>query len=394
MNLIDAISNAISKVEWSFESHDPVWAWLIVAMYAVAAILCLRALFMSQRSLFPEVIKKKSKVFWAVLFAIMLFLACNKQLDIQTYITAVGREVANTQGWYDQRRFVQKEFIIVLGLVAFLFLFYLAYIVYYLPTGNKISMIGALCTFTFIGMRAASFHHLDHFVARTFLGVKLHILVEICGGSIVSLGALMSSRSVGKWELYYDRHFSSKNGAGLLNTDFDLESDLDSDEIGSALPVSALETHYDIPGSEVAITENEGTSYSEPVMASYVPVEDMKPARTSESIYSEYSDREKQKPSFTQLVSGLEEKAKPEATPAGLFERVSDPQYSDLSKPVVDNSSPRVSREKLVEVNRKRREMKSSLKSSGGSDSAVKTAKGKKGREDNWLTRDDETGWI
>ncbi len=393
MNLIDAISNALTKVEWSFESHDPVWAWLIVAMYAVAAILCLRALFASQRSLFPEKIKKKSKAFWAVLFVIMLFLACNKQLDIQTYITAVGREVANSQGWYDQRRLVQKDFILVLGLVAFLFLFYLAYIVYYLPTGNKISMVGALCTFTFIGMRAASFHHLDHFVARTIFGVKMHILVEICGGFIVSLGALMSIKGVGKWEMYYDQHFSSDNVPGLLNTKFDLDSDLDSDVMGEALPAMAFETHFDRPEPvTVNALENSAEYYEQLAASDAIADENSYYGKSSESIISEYSSKEAQKPSFQELVSGKNIIAASESSAIGLFERVSDPKYSNSTKPAIDNSSPRVSREKLVEVNRKRREMQSSLKSTGSS--TEKAAKAKKGRDDNWLKRDDETGWI
>ncbi len=83
MSFFDDLSVAIDRVEWKFESHDPFWAWFIVGMYSLAALLCLRALFHSQRAMFPDTIRKKSRLFWLLIFVLMLFLACNKQLDLQ-----------------------------------------------------------------------------------------------------------------------------------------------------------------------------------------------------------------------------------------------------------------------------------------------------------------------
>ena len=396
MDIFTAISEAISKVEWSFESHDPMWAWCIVGMYSVSALLCLRALFGVQRSLFPDSIKKKSRIFWSFLFVIMLFLACNKQLDIQTYLTAVGREVANSQGWYDQRRNVQKEFIIVLGLVAFLFLVYLAYVVYTLPNANKIALVGALCTFTFIGMRAASFHHLDQVVGTKILGVKIHILVEICGGTIVIIGALLSYRGISKWELYYDSHPLSGETGGLLNRDFDLDSDVEFnsvDEEGQNGFETTIEYRTGKKVSPHGPSTDIGVSDSLLVDAYVCDVEgNLNSGDTNVSASSSLPPVEgKNNLSLSELVSGRSSQADSGAEPVDLFQKVSNPNYASKKKPKIDNSSPRVSREKLSEVNRLRR---ISDPEQLNRDAAVGNPKYKKGREDNWLTRNDETGWI
>ena len=210
MSFWNDVITAFDKVEWSFESHDPVWAWIIVGMYSVAALIALKACLLAERSGFPREIKKKSRIFWIFLFALMLFLAVNKQLDLQSYLTAVMREVAHSEGWYKSRRSVQRDAIIVLGLLAFLILSYLLYIIYHLPTPYKITLAGAICTFFFIGMRASSFHHMDFLVAQPVWGIKLHILIEISGGVIVSIGGLLSIKGMSRWEKYYKHNYSKK----------------------------------------------------------------------------------------------------------------------------------------------------------------------------------------
>ena len=392
MDIFTAISEALSKVEWSFESHDPMWAWCIVGMYAVSAILCLRTLFGVQRSLFPESIKRKSRIFWAFLFVVMLFLACNKQLDIQTYFTSVGREVANLQGWYDKRRSVQKEVIIVLGLVALLFLSYLAYVVYSLPRANKIALVGALCTFTFIGMRAASFHHLDQIVGTKIFGVKIHILIEICGGIIVSLGAWLSFRGISKWELYYGSHPLSGDTGGIINRDFDLDSDLGLESVEGEQSVLETTVEYRSPARMPVkeINERLGSSDSLLVDAYICDGDSPEQGVGASKSYPYTLEQEKSRVSLTELVSGKSEKMAVDAK-VDLFQKVSNPKYAS-KKARIDNLSPRVSREKLSEINRLRREV-SELESSGN-DRPAGSKNNKKGREDNWLTRNDETGWI
>ena len=386
MNIIDDIINAVEKVDWSFESHDPFWAWFIVGMYLLAAFLCLRALFCSQRSLLPDIVKKKSRLFWAFLFIIMLFLACNKQLDIQTYITAVGREVAHAQGWYEQRRTIQKEVVITLILIAFLFLIYMFYMVYNLPTANKIAMIGALFTFSFIGMRALSFHHVDHYVGRVIFGVKMHILIEICGGVIVSLGALLSVVTLSKWELIYDDKLNLISRGSVINHDFDLDSDFDSDSSYEIMDVVNMndDTKLDIR-AESSCANNKFNGNS----GMHSDRNDM----TSCAIDSGSTNEVVAKAvPFCKLVSGTTEKDKSDDSKVELFQKVSNPKYGDNKKVAVDNASPRISRERLSEVNRIRREFK--VAAEFASDARGVKEIRRINRDDSWITRTDETGWI
>ncbi len=46
----------------------------------------------------------------------------NKQLDLQSMLTAAGRCLSQLQGWYDERRVFQRDFIIGLLITAGLFL--------------------------------------------------------------------------------------------------------------------------------------------------------------------------------------------------------------------------------------------------------------------------------
>ena len=386
MNIIDDVINAVEKVEWSFESHDPFWAWFIVGMYLLAAFLCLRALFCSQRSLFPDIIKKKSRIFWAFLFIIMLFLACNKQLDIQTYITAVGREVAHAQGWYEQRRTIQKEVVLTLILVVLLFLFYMFYMVYNLPTANKIAMIGALFTFAFIGMRALSFHHVDHYVGRVILGVKMHILIEICGGVIVSLGALLSVMTLSKWELYYDNNLNLTSRGSMINPDFDLDSDFDSESSYEIMDVVKMndDTKLDIL-TESSCVNNKFTRKS----GMYSDSNDMTSCASDRDSTNKAIAKDVP---FCELVSGTTEKDKSDDSTVELFQKVSNPKYGGNKKVALDNASPRISRERLSEVNRIRREFK--VAAEFASDARNVKEIRRIDRDDSWITRTDETGWI
>ncbi|MHC4766222.1 MAG: hypothetical protein ACYTF2_14080, partial [Planctomycetota bacterium] len=54
---------------------------------------------------------KASFLFWALLIALFLFLGLNKQIDLQSWLADVGRDMAKAQGWYEQRGRVQTIFV-------------------------------------------------------------------------------------------------------------------------------------------------------------------------------------------------------------------------------------------------------------------------------------------
>src|SRR5262245_63104416 len=89
---------------WRPGIGDPTpLGWLTVAAYAVAAALCARAALREGRS--------GPRGFWWGLAAALALLGVNKQLDLQTLLMQVSRDLARAQGWYDRRQAYQRLFI-------------------------------------------------------------------------------------------------------------------------------------------------------------------------------------------------------------------------------------------------------------------------------------------
>ena len=56
---------------------------------------------------------------WFGLSILLLVLGINKQLDLQTLLTALGREIAQENGLYESRREIQLIFVILFALFCF-----------------------------------------------------------------------------------------------------------------------------------------------------------------------------------------------------------------------------------------------------------------------------------
>src|SRR3954467_6988308 len=56
--------------------------------------------------------------FWCVISILFIGLGINKQLDLQTAMTELGRVIASYQGWYGERRTVQLWFIVGVALTC------------------------------------------------------------------------------------------------------------------------------------------------------------------------------------------------------------------------------------------------------------------------------------
>lgn len=171
---------------WQPGIGDPtLWGWLTVANYAVAtglALMAARADLANSR-------------FWSWVAVLMVALGVNKQLDLQSLLTVVGRHLALAQHWYDQRREAQEIFIAVLaGLVALA----MAGIAFHyrrrrpaVLTGIAgLALLGA-----FVIARAASFHHMDVLLNVRFLALRLNHLLENGGILIVAVSAALAARA-------------------------------------------------------------------------------------------------------------------------------------------------------------------------------------------------------
>jgi hypothetical protein len=180
--------------QWSPGLGDNTAAgWLTVVAYLAAALSCAWAARALYGAAGPN---RRERLFWWIAAGTLLFLAVNKQLDLQSLVTAIGRCHAQLAGWYGIRRSVQWAFIVavavggvvVLGLMAFLLRGILGRV------WPALLGLGFVCVFVVI--RAASFHHMDELIGSSALGLRLNWVLELPGPILVAAVALYRRRAV------------------------------------------------------------------------------------------------------------------------------------------------------------------------------------------------------
>ena len=173
--------------DWVPRIGDPeITGWLTVVSYLICfALACLVVARRPSRAAYG---------LWLGLAVLMLALAVNKQLDLQTALTATGRCLAWAQGWYDDRRPVQLAFILalLLGVGAALVTTLIA--LRHKRRGNGLALLGMGVLGAFVMVRAVGFHHVDMLINRDFANIKFNFLFENAGLVLVAVNALMLLR--------------------------------------------------------------------------------------------------------------------------------------------------------------------------------------------------------
>ena len=100
---------------WNPRIGDPtVIGWVTVGAYFLAALLLWiqrrQAPMLHQEHLWTH---RRFLLFFA---GSMFALGINKQLDVQTWLTNVGRDISKAHGWWDNRRVAQA--IVLAGIIA------------------------------------------------------------------------------------------------------------------------------------------------------------------------------------------------------------------------------------------------------------------------------------
>jgi hypothetical protein len=175
--------------QWSPGIGDPtIIGWLTVVLYAIAAVLCWRAA-RECRKLPPKKAIRLETTLWRFLSIALWFLCVNKQLDLQTAFTEIGRMIALQNDWYEERRVYQKIFIEWFVLGGAFSACLLLVITWKLSRSIKLAVIGLCVLGVFILIRASSFHHIDQYLGSSVLGFKWNWILEISGIGVIALAA-------------------------------------------------------------------------------------------------------------------------------------------------------------------------------------------------------------
>ena len=178
--------------QWRPGIGDPGFmGWLTVIMYMAAAFLCaLYVVRLNGQDLDRE--HMRLRMLWICLGVVLLALGLNKQLDLQSLLTVIGKDLAKTQGWYSQRRVVQWGFI---GMVALAGISSLALAGWALGAWWKkqwLALFGAGFLTGFVVIRAASFHHIDELLNWSLAGWRMNWILELGGIACIMIAALIN----------------------------------------------------------------------------------------------------------------------------------------------------------------------------------------------------------
>ncbi len=190
MNLIDTIR----EVNFDFGIGDPTFVgWLTVVAYLVAAGLAAvnawRALDGTDRTLGR---------LWSSLTILLLFLAVNKQLDLQSYFTAVGRAVAREQGWYEARGTVQLAFVVTVGLATMTMIALSTWALRGVRRQQWLTLVGITMILGFVVIRASSFHYVDKIIGLQLGGFRVNWIIELGAIGVFSVAAITQIHRSGR----------------------------------------------------------------------------------------------------------------------------------------------------------------------------------------------------
>jgi hypothetical protein len=152
-----AFSTCVSD-RWQITIGDPnIIGWAICAAYALAAIL---AVIVLRAAPFDPAHRNRERILWSLIACLMAALALNKQLDLQSLMLAVGRCLSQEQGWYENRRLVQRDFIFALIAVAAVGGAAIIWLLRGIVRHNLIALLGLACLAGFVLIRGGHLFHI------------------------------------------------------------------------------------------------------------------------------------------------------------------------------------------------------------------------------------------
>jgi len=165
---------------------DPTFVgWLTVAAYFGTAALC---------GLVAVRGRGRARWLWWSLALLLVVLGINKQLDLQSWFTAVGRAISRAQGWYGLRRMLQFWFIVAVAGAFGALLLLAVWILRAEMRRYWPALLGMSGLLGFVLVRAASFHHVDLLINRRVIGVRINWLLELGAIGLVFAAALREQR--------------------------------------------------------------------------------------------------------------------------------------------------------------------------------------------------------
>jgi hypothetical protein len=170
--------------------------WLITVAYFVVAGLCFWAGRKEKERSLGRGRQWHAPVFWFTLCGLLVALGFNKQLDLQSDLTEVGRSVARSEGWYENRRIVQAIFVFLFACGAVGAVAAAAWFMRDLWRRYRLAFVGIIYLCAFVIIRAASFHHIDTLLYHLpGVGYLVNTFLELGGNVILGYAAYQAGNA-------------------------------------------------------------------------------------------------------------------------------------------------------------------------------------------------------
>jgi hypothetical protein len=192
-NLVPAKqSGFISELDWRPTIGDPTFmGWFTVAAYAVAGgLAAFAALAGGRTGGIDHNSPGQRRRMWLAVAGLMMCLCINKQLDLQSLLTEIGRVLSRHEGWYEQRRDFQIWFVLGVIVGAVVFGCWFVWRFHEFWRRHKLLTTGLTFLLTFIVVRAISFHHVEVLFDSRVLGFKMNWVLELWGIFLISFAAI------------------------------------------------------------------------------------------------------------------------------------------------------------------------------------------------------------
>jgi hypothetical protein len=192
MNLHIYVSCAAEAWAPGFGDRD-LYGYVMTVVHLVAAGL---AVTVAVKGPFQSRSPRAERWLWGIGATVLVVLAINKQLDLQSMLVTAARCVARGQGWYEARREYQTEIILGLVIAAAIIVPTLILLLRKAVFGNLAFVLSMSALVAFVLLRAISFHHLDIVFGTNVLSFRLHRLIEVTAlGAVILVAAVRLGRS-------------------------------------------------------------------------------------------------------------------------------------------------------------------------------------------------------
>ena len=156
------------------------FAWVVVVFYLIAAAASFWA---------GSGAESRERYFWVATGILLVLLGLNKELDLQAALTQDARALVRHLGLYEKRRLMQGVFLVSLAVGGLIAAFILGAWLRRSSKPAKAAAVGIVLLFAFVLMRAASFHHIDHWVTMDVAGLRSGWWLELAGIAVIGISA-------------------------------------------------------------------------------------------------------------------------------------------------------------------------------------------------------------